>query len=143
MHHISNNVVIAGRETGVVNSGSAIVGTGSGDVMHVVTDDSDERGPIQDGNPDVASDVESHDIHVVSVVGPHRVGTAAAQLCAPLHIGNKTDTGACRPADRAVDSSISTGGDVHRGAGRNAVGRMLDSCPRSRWGTAVGVTPAG
>src|SRR5215470_5337762 len=99
MDHISNHVVIAGRVRSVHDSSSTVTAAYRRDIMHTIPNSSYERGPIQDANLDVATDIESHDVHVVSVVGPHRFATAAPQLGAPFHVGNKTDASACRPAN--------------------------------------------
>src|SRR5262249_3023594 len=122
MDHVADGVVIAGRPFAIDDPGAAIAGTGTGNVVHVVADDAHEGGAILNAQADAATDIETHDVHIVSRVGPHGIGAAALHLGAPLHVGDETDASACRSANRAADGPISSRRDVHRGAGRNAVG---------------------
>jgi hypothetical protein len=82
MDYISDDVIIAAvgsinLTTSSKNSGPALIGASRGNIMHVVSDDSHKCAIILKSNSDVAADIESHNVYVISVVGPHRIGAAA------------------------------------------------------------------
>src|SRR5215472_320992 len=83
--HIANGVVVTGVVIGVVNAGSAAA-AGSGNIVNVVSNNPDKGAIIQDSNPAIAADIESHDVDVIGGVQPHILRAGGADLRAPLGI---------------------------------------------------------